>query len=333
MWTKRESFCWGYSRDDFCRWGFSEYNAGAKVLWHSLKSYDSYPILQYLYKHAILPEVIMTGSKFISIDVPQCKIRILDSINVLPMALEKLPDSFGLTEMAKGYEENKDNPFALKDEILKYCRSDVDSLRKGCLTFRNMFMDVTCKGELQEIDPFESCITIASACNLVFRRNFLDNESIGIIPANRYTSEHRQSIKALKGLKYVSERDEINILHSRNRGEKQIGSYKVDGYRETETGDHMYTFYEFHGYFWHGCQKCFSRSTTNPVTNSTMEDFHQGTLDKKQYQENFGYIYVYMWECDYEREIQSNGSMRSFVDSLCIVDPLEPRNAFYGGRT
>ena len=45
----------------------------------------------------------MTVSKCMSIDVPQCKIRILDSFNFLPMALEKLPDSFGLTEMAKGY--------------------------------------------------------------------------------------------------------------------------------------------------------------------------------------------------------------------------------------
>ena len=63
-----------------------------------------------------------------------------------------------------------------------------------------------------------------------------------------------------------------------------------------------------------------------------MEDLHQGTLDKKQYLENLGYRYVSMWECDYEREIQSNGSMRSFVDSLCIIDTLEPRNAFYGGE-
>jgi ribosomal protein S18 len=218
-----------------------------------------------------------------------------------------------------------------EDEILKYCRSDVDILQKTCLTFRKMFMDVTCKDELQGIDPFGSCITIASACNLVFRRNVLDNESIGIIPANGYTPEHRQSIKALKWLKYVSERYQFNILHSRKGGEKQIGPYKVDGYRETETGDR--TVYKFHGCFRHGCQKFFSRSTTNPITNSTMEDLHQGTLDKKQYLENLGYRYVSIRECDYEREIQSNGSMRSFVDSHCIIDTLEPRNAFYGGRT
>jgi hypothetical protein len=76
----------------------------------------------------------------------------------------------------------------------------------------------------------------------------LDNENIEIIPANEYTPEHRQFIKALKWLKYASERYQINILHSRNGGEKQIGPYKVDGY-------------EFHGCFWHGCQKCFSRLT------------------------------------------------------------------------
>jgi hypothetical protein len=138
----------------------------------------------------------------------------------------------------------------------------------------------------------------------------LDNENIEIIPANGYTPEHRQFIKALKWLKYASERYQINILHSRNGGEKQIGPYKVDGY-------------EFHGCFWHGCQKFFSRLTTNHVTISTMEDLHQGTLDTKQYLENLGYIYVSLWECDYEREIQSNGSMRSFVD----------RNGYYGGRT
>ena len=273
----------------------------------------------------------MTGSKFMSIGVPQCKIRILDSINFSPMALEKFPDSFGLTEMTKGYfphlfntmenqntslpslpdvkyykpggmTNNKRTKFMqwYEDEILKYCRSDVDILHKSCLTFRKMFMDVTCKDELQGIDPFGSCITIASACNLVFRRSFLDNESIGIIPANGYTPEHRQSIKALKWLKYVSERYEINILHSRNGGEKQICPYKVDGYRETETGDR--TVYKFHGCFRHGCQKVFSGSTTNHVTNSTMEDLHQGTLDKKQYLENLGYRYVSIWECDYERK-------------------------------
>ena len=58
------------TRDDFCRWLFSEENVGAKVLCHNFKGYDSYPILRYLYCNAILHEVVVTGSKFMCIDVP-----------------------------------------------------------------------------------------------------------------------------------------------------------------------------------------------------------------------------------------------------------------------
>ncbi|VDH97141.1 Hypothetical predicted protein [Mytilus galloprovincialis] len=116
-----------------------------------------------------------------------------------------------------------------------------------------MFMDITTKGDLDGIDPFESCITIASACNLVFRRNFLEHQSIGIIPANGYRCEHKQSIKALKWLKYLSEKDTIDIMHAGNRSEKQIGSFFSGWYRETEAGEREV--YEFHGCFWHGCEQ------------------------------------------------------------------------------
>ena len=68
---KNEQIFYGeISRDNFCRWLFSEQNVGSKVLCHNFKGYDSYPILQYLYRNGVLPEVIMTGSKFMSIDVP-----------------------------------------------------------------------------------------------------------------------------------------------------------------------------------------------------------------------------------------------------------------------
>ena len=35
--------------------------------------------------------------------VPSFKIKMIDSINFLPMALEKLPSMFGFTEIKKGY--------------------------------------------------------------------------------------------------------------------------------------------------------------------------------------------------------------------------------------
>ncbi|XP_071153592.1 uncharacterized protein [Mytilus edulis] len=288
------------------------------------------------------------------------------------MALDKFPKTFGLKEMVKGYfphlfntqenqhtdlpnlpdlkfynpdemtrdkrstfmqwyGEHKYDHFNLQEELLKYCRSDVDILRKGCLEFRKMFMDITTKGDLDGIDPFESCITIASACNLVFRRNFLEHQSIGIIPANGYRCEHKQSIKALKLLKYLSEKDTIDIMHAGNGSEKQIGSFLVDGYRETEAGEREV--YEFHGCFWHGCDKCFGRSTINPVTGYTMADLFQRTMDKRSFLEKDGYKYISIWECQFDNELKSNVQMRNFVENLCLKDPLEPRDAFYGGRT
>ncbi|WAR08684.1 hypothetical protein MAR_018642 [Mya arenaria] len=75
------------------------------------------------------------------------------------------------------YEENKNELFDFQTELLRYCQSDVDILRKCCLKFRKMFMELTKKGVGNiGIDPFENCITIASACNLVYRTNFLEHE-------------------------------------------------------------------------------------------------------------------------------------------------------------
>ena len=54
--------------------------------------------------------------------------------------------------------------------------------------------------------------------------------------------------------------------------EKNIESFKVDGYKETTSSEKIA--YEFHGCFWHGCPKCFSRSTVNPVNDTTMGDLH-----------------------------------------------------------
>ena len=44
------------------------------------------------------------------------------------------------------------------------------------------------------IELFECCITIASACNLVFRTNFLAPNTIGNIPHHGYRPEQKHSV-------------------------------------------------------------------------------------------------------------------------------------------
>ncbi|WAR28316.1 hypothetical protein MAR_014020, partial [Mya arenaria] len=321
----------------FCQWLFSEENVGATVICHNFKGYDSYPILQYLHDNAILPEVITNGTKFMSIKVPVCKICFIDSINFIPMALAYMPKAFGTSELAKGWYENrqrleflawydihKNDAFDFQYELLKYCRSDVDILRKCCLKFRELFQEITKKDEVLGIDPFEKYLTIASACNLVFRRNFLEHESIGIIPTHGYRPEEKQSVLAYKWLAYIAHQKDVYIQHGRNVVEKQIGPYKVDGYYETEEGEKVVL--EMNGCFWHGCNRCFKSNTINSVNDMTMGDLFTRTMDKQQYIESLGYTYMSKWECNFKKEIQDVPELQEFIKSVNIVTPLEPRD-------
>jgi hypothetical protein len=43
-------------------------------------------------------------------------------------------------------------------ELLSYCRSDVDILRIACLTFRQLFLEMTSADGHGGIDPFQKCI-------------------------------------------------------------------------------------------------------------------------------------------------------------------------------
>lgn len=40
-----------------------------------------------------------------------------------------------------------------------------------------------------------------------------------------------------------------------------------------------------------------------------------------------------MWECEWNQMINNYPQVKQFVDKLDIVTPLNPREAFFGGRT
>ncbi|XP_053388330.1 uncharacterized protein LOC123549617, partial [Mercenaria mercenaria] len=254
-------------------------------------------------------------------------------LNHLPDIKYYNPDSMkpeAHKKFLEWYKANMRRPFSLQAELLRYCQSDVDILRKCCLKFRTLFKDLTKNDKNDGIDPFEKCITIASACNLVYRTLFLDHEIIGIIPAHGYRPEAKQSVMAYQWLSYLASERHVYIQHGRNQGEKQIGPYKVDGYYETNDGKKVVL--EFHGDFWHGCPTCFSKSTINPVNGLSMAELYNTTIEKQKYLETEGYIYECIWECKFKTLLKENPSTREYIDSLEYVLPLEPRDAFHGGR-
>ena len=234
--------------------------------------------------------------------------------------------------------------FDFQKEIIKYCRSDVDILRKCCMLFREMLRDET------GIDPFERSLTIASYCHEVYRTNFLKKDTIAVFQHDRQIKT-KQSNMAVKWLSYEMEKEDIHIQHVRNGGEKRVGRYSLDGYCEE-----YHTAYEFQGCFWHGkdcnvmntllilknikpfflytgCPDCYTRETVNSVNQKTMEQLFEDTIKKVKYLEKQGFEVEQKWECKLVKEMEHNEDMRRYFEEHELVDPLQPRDAFYGGRT
>ncbi len=94
------------------------------------------------------------------------------------------------------YIKQMGKQFNFQEQILSYCKSDVDILMKCCLQFEELFQEAT------GVKPFNVAVTIASACMHIFRKNFLKHGSIAVIPSRGYKTHQNQSNEALRWLKW-----------------------------------------------------------------------------------------------------------------------------------
>ena len=262
-----------------------------------------------------------------------------DYIGDLPAVEYFDPDGMSETDRAAflewyQQEEGKGEPYIFQEQILKYCVMDVDILRKCCLKFRQLFMKVSIKkegGKDKGVDPFKSCITIASACNLVLRRNFLQPETIAIIPPLGYTSNQNHSLESLRWLSYVALRDGVHIQHAMNGGEQRVGNYFLDGFCPE-----VRRIYEYQSCFHHGCPDCYDPDTINPVSGEAMAELYRRTLEKIDNLKKCcpGHEIVEMWSHEWIqtwKDLPPN--LKEKLKVPAHVEPLRPRESLYGGRT
>jgi hypothetical protein len=356
----------------FCKWLFTKENKKSVCIAHNLKGYDGYFILKYLYDNAILPKIIYNGTKIMSMFVPIVSIKLIDSLNFLPMPLSKLPATFGFDELCKGYwphffntvknqniilphlpdkkfygvnymkssdrekfikwySIHKNDVFDFKKEIIKYCQSDVIILATACIKFRDLFMFASEPNDQQlvhefknGIDPFQSAITIASACNLIFRTKYLKSESIGLIPHGGYNRSLHQSYFAKQWLLWIQHSKKISIQY-----ETKIANHKVDGFGYISG---KATIFEAYGCFYHGHPTCFSGSLYNPVCGKQMKDLYRETCEREKFLKSLGYKVESIWECDFHKIKESDSKIQKYLLNCEITEPLKPREAFFGGR-
>ncbi|XP_018574075.1 uncharacterized protein LOC108913090 [Anoplophora glabripennis] len=302
------------------------------VMAHNGQAFDHQFCLNYILTQTDLtPELIMRGMKIISMVVGN--VKFLDSLNYFPMALSKLPKAFGLGDnFKKGYfphlfntaanqnyvgplpaaeyydpdnmkpedrskflewhEEHKNDEFNMQRDLVEYI-------------FRQQLL------ETGNVCPYTEACTIASACNKVYRRNFLQPNTIGIIPKGGYRWRDNQSKIDIQWLVWEEHTRGLNISHAAKEKEARVAGVKVDGYNpETKQ------VFEFHGCYFHGCPNCFKYNRDEPLhedPSQTLNTRHETTLAKIQRLRDLGYEVVEMWEF--------------------TLTPLNPRDAFYGGRT
>ncbi|XP_030757090.1 uncharacterized protein LOC115882961 [Sitophilus oryzae] len=336
------------------------------VLAHNGGGFDHQFILDYILQQTDLtPELITRGTKLVLMSVGN--VKFLDSLNYFPMALSKLPKAFGLTELKKGYFPHLFNTvghqkyvgpmpsieyydpdnmkvedrekfikwyeervaenymFDFEKEFVEYCVSDVDILTQACLKFRKLMID---EGN---VCPFTEASTLPSACNKIFRRNFLQPETIGIIPKNGYRLCDNQSKIALQWLLWEEKERGVEIIHAAKQQESIVAGCKVDGFCEKSK-----QVFEFHGCYYHGCPRCYKYERQVPLKDDptqTLDSRYENTVTKTQHLIDQGYEVIEMWECDFRRNM--NDEIRQYTEDhpLLVNLPLNPRDAFYGGRT
>ena len=178
--------------------------------------------------------------------------------------------------------------------------------------------------QLENIDPLHY-ITIASVCMTIYHSNYMSKKTIAIIPESVKTDNF--SKMSIMWLNYVS--NGMNIKYAINSGEKELSinnkTYKVDSFCEKTN-----IVYEFYGCFWHGWTNCYKPNIVNSKNQKDIGTLNDETIEKRETIKKAGYNPVSTYEC----QLVKNKDFQKFAKKFNqeIVEPLNPRDVFYGGR-
>ena len=362
--------------DDLSEVPNSERERQITIVFHNLKAFDGIFLIRELYQQQ--REVInqlTVGAKVLSFT--SGPLKFIDSLCFIPMPLASFPATFNLTELKKGFfphlfntPENqqyvgripdleyydadsmmpskkeellqwhadqlaRNVEFNFKQELIAYCYSDVALLKAGCQAFQREFASEA------GFNPMQEAYTIASACNLYWRKRLLTPDTIAVEPLHGWRgAQVNHSLMALQWLYFMEAQIPKQgascdrIKHVRNGGEQSIRTenklYFVDGYDA-----HTRTVYEFHGCIFHGCTKCYPNRNIKHfcAPDRTVEELYRATLAKRMALLRAGFKVLEIWQCEWDEQLKKNAEVQRFLNSFDLVPPLQPRDSFFGGRT
>lgn len=335
---------------------------------HNARSYDLQFLVKELLKRRRKIEPILGGQKILSIRYAQ-RITFIDSLSFLPFSLNKMTKAFNLDEDkfgSKGYspylfnteknwlyqgsipdvkyfdlsrftvsEKSKfmdwhsnllqnNYVYNQRDELIKYCMQDVRLLQAACSIFTRDVLQLT------NVNPFVQSMTLAQLVLIIFRRNYMLENSLGIIPTNRYESKQNQSKIGIAWLLYIKKYVNKNILFETRL---QPSGLQVDGFCPITR-----TVYEMQGCYFHHCKFCDSKNKWPKRFSSVVQENKSNSYEVTEYKIKrllkMKYKVVEENECKFKQFLKRypNISEKLFNSPELIYDRLEPRDAVFGGR-
>ena len=114
------------------------------------------------------------------------------------------------------------------------------------------------------------------------------------------------------------------------QGTRDRAFYTVDGFSQQDN-----TIWEFYGCHFHGCPcKVKGGQRFQPyVRGISAETLYQATLKREQHLRSLGYRVVSIFECEFRKQMMENEDLAAFAKNIHIEGRLNPRDAFFGGRT
>ena len=281
---------------EFCEWLFTREHQDCIVIAHNFQGYDSYPIIKYLHEHAVGCDPIYNGAKCITLKTKTKKshqfgirIKFIDSLNFIPMALAKFPKTFAQPELCKGYFPH----FFNKDENQEYvgpipCQDDYGvnymkpEAREKFMTWHQEQVDNNYVFDFQhEILKYcRSDVDILAECCKLYREWFrkatdTGNDETGLDPFDSATTiasycmqvyrtkflqkdtiallpQHQQFRRkqSHEALQWLSYTAEKERIRMQHA--RNGGEKRVGRYYLDGYCEETHTAYEYQGCYWHG---------------------------------------------------------------------------------
>ncbi|GFY74898.1 uncharacterized protein TNIN_225431 [Trichonephila inaurata madagascariensis] len=193
---------------------------------------------------------------------------------------------------------------------------------------------------IRKMDFVINCINVGNAAKLS-KKNLPQSQhqvwgKKGAPPAKAVAESHmcylqKESAKnrdSIRWLDFVAHTEGHRILHALNgTGEQKIAGYSVDGFcKETNT------VYQYQGCFHHGCENCYDGDLIHPLAGTTMRSLRQKKEGVTDALRQRGYNIIQMLEHDFVH-LKKTGQFKEFLLQHEVTDRLNPRDAFFGGRT